>query len=339
MLKNKDLISIIVPVYNAQKYLEECITSVVSQTYRNIELILVDDGSADSSSEICDEWAKKDKRVQVIHKQNGGLSSARNAGLDIAKGEYISFVDSDDYLPKDALQVLYDGMTEDDHVGVVSGMTYRVVGGEVTHFNKIWLRTEKKIYTPDEFLMAAMSFNTSFTVWGKLYRKKSIEGIRFLDGLRNEDILFTYDLGKQMIGSAYGWRIVDIPYYVYYYRYVENGICNNSLKPLAVDIIGVSERMMDDCRQWNKDLYGILYWHYVNGIYLFLDNMLKNRPIWLPMHLPTYQAKLKTIPSLYIFRNFPMSDFAYMMLMKQCPMIIKNTRAFLHRLKCQFNGA
>ena len=88
-----ELISVIVPIYNVEKYLHQCLKSIINQTYKNLEIILVDDGSPDSCPKICDEYSKKDKRIKVIHKENGGLSSARNAGLDVAKGEYISFID------------------------------------------------------------------------------------------------------------------------------------------------------------------------------------------------------------------------------------------------------
>ena len=100
MSRNDSLISIIVPVYNVEQYLSRCVDSLVNQTYHNIEIILVDDGSPDRSGEICDEYAKKDKRVKVIHQSNGGLSDARNTALDIAKGDYLMFVDSDDWIEK-----------------------------------------------------------------------------------------------------------------------------------------------------------------------------------------------------------------------------------------------
>ena len=97
----KALVSVIVPIFMVEEYLDECIQSIVGQTYSNLEIILVDDGSLDGCPQKCDEWARKDHRIRVIHKPNGGLSSARNAGLDIAKGEYIAFVDSDDYITPD----------------------------------------------------------------------------------------------------------------------------------------------------------------------------------------------------------------------------------------------
>lgn len=92
------LISIVVPVYNVKQFLTKCLNSIISQTYSNLEIIVVDDGSTDGSATICDDYAKKDKRISVIHKENGGLASARNAGIDVAKGTYIGFVDSDDYI-------------------------------------------------------------------------------------------------------------------------------------------------------------------------------------------------------------------------------------------------
>ena len=98
MRERQGYITVIVPVYNVEKYLDRCMESILAQTYTKLEIILVDDGAADSSGAICDSYAQKDERVQVIHKENGGLSSARNAALDIAQGEYIGFVDSDDYI-------------------------------------------------------------------------------------------------------------------------------------------------------------------------------------------------------------------------------------------------
>ncbi len=102
------LISVIIPVYKVEKYLPRCIESVLNQTYKNFELILVDDGSPDNSGKICDEYALKDARINVIHKENGGVSSARNAGIDVAKGEYINFIDSDDWVPSDSLEILLE---------------------------------------------------------------------------------------------------------------------------------------------------------------------------------------------------------------------------------------
>ena len=108
MERKNGLISVIVPVYNVESYLEKCIDSIIHQTYKNLEIILVDDGSTDNSGKICDVYKEKDSRIKVIHKQNRGLSSARNCGLEIAKGEYIGFVDGDDYIAEDMYALLKD---------------------------------------------------------------------------------------------------------------------------------------------------------------------------------------------------------------------------------------
>ena len=132
----KALVSVIVPIFMVEEYLDECIQSIVGQTYSNLEIILVNDGSLDGCPQKCDEWARKDHRIRVIHKPNGGLSSARNAGLDIAKGEYIAFVDSDDYITPDYVEVMYNRLCDDDSVGIVSGMIYRLKDGKITDYDK-----------------------------------------------------------------------------------------------------------------------------------------------------------------------------------------------------------
>lgn len=107
-------ISIIVPVYNVEKYLDKCVNSILNQTFQDFELILVDDGSPDNCGEMCDDYAARDKRVTVIHQVNGGLSAARNAGIEIAKGRYLGFVDSDDYIAEDMYELLYNNLKNED---------------------------------------------------------------------------------------------------------------------------------------------------------------------------------------------------------------------------------
>ena len=106
------MISVIIPIYKVEEYLYDCVTSVINQTYTSLEIILVDDGSPDNCPQMCDDWAKKDSRIRVIHKKNGGLSDARNAGIEISTGEFIAFVDSDDYVENDWLELLFKAITE-----------------------------------------------------------------------------------------------------------------------------------------------------------------------------------------------------------------------------------
>ena len=141
-----DKISVIVPVYNVEKYLDKCVESIVNQTYKNLEIILVDDGSTDSCPEICDEWAKKDNRIKVIHKPNGGLSSARNAGMDSMTGSYIQFVDSDDYIKSNMIEVMYGNIIKGDYDVCVCNYSFIDESDNVisaTDFKKSILRVMK----------------------------------------------------------------------------------------------------------------------------------------------------------------------------------------------------
>ena len=137
-----DLISVIVPVYKAEKYLDKCVQSIVNQTYKNLEIILVDDGSPDNCPQMCDEWAKKDSRIKVIHKENGGVSSARNAALDICLGEYAAFADSDDFIEENMLESMMKTAEKAKAEVVVCGFTFEENGQEIS---KIPLNN--KVYT------------------------------------------------------------------------------------------------------------------------------------------------------------------------------------------------
>ena len=322
-MNEESLISIIVPIYKVKEYLDECINSIIKQTYSNIELILVDDGSPDECPKMCDEWAMKDDRIKVIHKKNGGLSSARNSGLDMAQGEYISFVDSDDFICQNALLDLYDRIKNDESVGIVSGMIYRYQNGNASIYKEEWYHEEEKVISANNFLLETMSLKSSFTVWNKLYRRDIIGNIRFREGRNNEDTLFMYDLGKNILAkNAY---MVEIPQYVYYYRYRDYSICTSSKVPLEIDVLGNYEYMMNDCVASNPQLHSVLYRIYVSTLFLFVDSLLLN-PIWYPLYFTKYQAKLRKVPSCYVKRHFQANDFIYIQLLKWFPNMRKMIR-------------
>lgn len=319
----KSLLSVIVPIYKVEQYLDECVESIVNQTYKNLEIILVDDGSPDNCPQMCDEWTRKDGRIKVVHKKNGGLSSARNAGLDVATGEFVSFVDSDDFICQDALQSLYERFQDDEGVGIVSGMIYRYQDGKTGDFKKAWLLKEEKIISAKDFLLETMSQKTSYTVWNKLYRRDILEGVRFREGRNNEDTLFMYDLGKKI--RCMNVSMVEIPKYVYYYRYREDSICTTSKVPLAIDVLGNYELMMQDCRQSDSELYGVLYGMYATTLFIFVDSLLLN-PVWKPLYFTKYQAKLRKLPLGFIRKKFPKNDVLYIELLKWMPVLRKAIR-------------
>lgn len=206
-------ISVIVPVYQVEPYLDKCVSSIVNQSYRNLEIILVDDGSPDRCPEMCDQWAKKDGRIRVIHKENGGLSDARNAGLAIATGELIGFVDSDDWINKEFFKMLYEAMvqTQTDIVAC----DYR----EIYHEEDEVLYDDKcvklAVATPEEAI-SDMMCNRRFrtVVWNKLYRRNLLEDNCFLVNRLHEDEFFTYQVYDRAKMLAY----IDVPLYMYRQR-------------------------------------------------------------------------------------------------------------------------
>ncbi len=161
--------SVIVPVYNVEKYLDRCINSIISQKYNDFELILVDDGSPDNCPEICDNWAKKDGRIKVIHKENGGLSSARNAGLDIAKGDYILFIDSDDYITDNFFNEV-EKYTQKNSL-IVFTCIYRKISGDKKREIKN-LDNNYSMFEKTKYLISSRTVNTA---WSKIFDRELIE--------------------------------------------------------------------------------------------------------------------------------------------------------------------
>lgn len=203
-------ISVIVPIYKVEQYLVQCIESILSQTYHEMEVILVDDGSPDNCPQICDDYAIKDNRVIVIHQENGGLSDARNAGLNIARGEYISFVDSDDWLMPKMYETLV-GLIEESSADIAVCNYYSFDGNLSTTSN-----STNEIITlkrTEEFFHHIIEPNPvlKFEVWNKLFRRNVIGDIRFKKGQRYEDIYFD----RMVFGKVQCVVYVDQPLYVY----------------------------------------------------------------------------------------------------------------------------
>lgn len=207
------LISVIVPIYKVEKYLDRCVESIVNQTYKNLEIILVDDGSPDNCPQMCDDWAKKDNRIKVIHKENGGLSDARNTGLKIAKGEYIAFVDSDDWIEKNYIQFLYKAIL--DNNADLSACDIRFVpdGEDVIEANEDY--NSSNVYDCEEALSQLIKGEGFRAVaWNKLYRQNIVINDFFEVGKLHEDEFFTYRIFDKCQKLVY----IDIPLYNYRQR-------------------------------------------------------------------------------------------------------------------------
>lgn len=207
-----DLISVIVPIYKVEAYLDRCVRSIVDQTYPNLEIILVDDGSPDSCGAICDAWAERDSRIKVIHKENGGLSDARNAGMEFAQGELISFIDSDDSIEPDFLEKLYHSLTSRGADIAECVVSYVDESGNV-------LRQRNAADVPEMDKMEALrrlvlEDGIYQTVWNKLYRRCVAIDIPFAVGKYNEDEFWTYQIFER-IGKL---AVVHDPLYNYLQR-------------------------------------------------------------------------------------------------------------------------
>ncbi len=213
-----DKISVIVPVYNVEKWLEECVESIVNQTYKNLEIILVDDGSIDKSSEICDDWKIRDSRIKVIHKKNGGLSSARNAGLDICTGEYIAFIDGDDYIKDNMFECLIN-IAEENNVDVVKCKMYLYY--DETNTTKINPLKANKYYDKEELLKCFYYHkdNIAGGMCDKLFKKYLFDSIRFPEGLNTEDYFVLSEIYNNIDGL---YSVKDV---LYCYRQREDSIC------------------------------------------------------------------------------------------------------------------
>ena len=207
-------VSIIVPVFNVEKYLERCVKSLLNQTYQNIEIILIDDGSTDKSGEILDQYAAKDHRIEVYHIQNSGVSTARNVGLKYALGEFITFVDSDDTVSLDMYDVLIDQFLKKKDIDIVHcGYEKRRLDGS----SKMVIGTNQKYCFDRTEGMLHFIKGDLFTgaLWNKMYRKEIINNLEFDETIKiNEDVLFNFYAFKNARESV----LIDRPLYHYYER-------------------------------------------------------------------------------------------------------------------------
>jgi glycosyltransferase involved in cell wall biosynthesis len=239
-MKELPLISVILPVYRVEKYLDRCLQSITEQTYRNLEIILVDDGSPDNSGAICDAWAKKDSRIRVIHQKNSGGGPARNAGLDQASGELLAFVDSDDYIAADMFAHLYElletgaDVAECDYLETVDdGVVFPDATYEVT------------VFTPEEAMrnhIQDIIFRQ--VIWNKLYRRKLSEGVRFPAGTKIDDEYFTY----RLLGNAK--KLVRSNKICYAYRQQEGSIMHQSFSLKRVEALQAKQQRLEWLQQF-----------------------------------------------------------------------------------------
>lgn len=294
----EDLVSVIVPVYNAQNYLHACVDSIVGQTYKNLEIILVDDGSTDLSGSICDEYAQKDSRIQVIHKANGGNGDARNAGLEAAKGAWIVMSDNDDIMHRRQIEVLLT-VALDKNADISVGW-YRSF--EITETPKeadiplnfvksAEILTDKHLYD-DNFIA---KYSMILTVpWSKICRRKLYNGIKYPLKSRHDDTWTTWKLYEK------AKKITFIPIELHYWRNDPNSFGRRSFDISHFDGIDAYREQLEYFYKSKKQRYvEIVYAEYVNDIFWCYNRMKESemdvsllRPYWQYMKKHIRYVKL-----------------------------------------------
>lgn len=246
MSENK--ISVIIPVYNTEQYLDKCIESVVNQTYKNLEIILVDDGSTDKSGIICDKWKEKDERIIVIHKENGGVASARNIGLTYVTGDYIAWVDSDDWLENNVYEIVIKEMLNDNCD--ISVIKYTQENSTVNNSE-----IESAHYNSNVALSSLFRNRIKPFLWDKIYKRSLFENINFL-GQVGEDYFANYEIFKRAA------KICDINYTGYHWMRHEGSLTTQKEKLKDCVWVGLKSRedVMKYCPEIEKDVnYRIMH--------------------------------------------------------------------------------
>lgn len=274
----EELVSVIVPVYNVEKYLSQCLDSIIHQTYKNLEIILVNDGSTDGSGKICDDYAAKDGRIKVIHQENGGLSDARNKGLDLMTGQFVTFVDSDDYLENNCIHTLYTyACTCKTDISIGKFVEFEENTSQFLFHNHLNNGNKIEFLTGDQCLERHHKYFLAIfvTAWAKLYRtslfndSNPCKSIRYPLGVLHED---QYTTHKLFFKSN---KIVFVNDYLYVYRVRENSITNTLLsdKRIMDNIRGLEEKIIDFCLL-NKDMTLLRehYLFYLNDYKAYLEN-------------------------------------------------------------------
>lgn len=245
-MNKQPLVSVIIPVYNVSSYIRCCLNSVCNQSYQNLEIILVDDGSTDDSGDICDEYSQVDNRVLVIHKENGGLSDARNVGISIFHGEYLTFIDSDDFVDQEYIQCLLHLLTK-------YGADISVINHQKFFDIKKIKKNKKAPYVKCFTGITAIADmwykrNISNSAWGKLYKKHLFQNVRYPIGKLYEDLGTTYKLFYLSNKVVYSSEVL------YFYFQRSNSVMNRGFAVEKMDRIILSEELLDWSKQYCQEL-------------------------------------------------------------------------------------
>lgn len=292
------LISVIVPVYKVEKYLHRCIDSILAQTYENIEVLLIDDGSPDQSGAICDDYQAKDSRVRVFHKENGGVSSARNLGLRESKGDYIVFVDADDYIDEKMYATLLTNMLNENADTSICSYYQEADDGV---FHKHWQNDEYLVFDKGEQIANLVS-NQYYTCscWDRLFKKKLLDSISFnTEYSFYEDYFFLYEVMQKSEKAVF----TSVP--LYYYCNNQNSAARAPFNTQKMDIEKVCEYVLGDIKQKYPEIYPIAKREYVR-ILIFCCSLIAKAEGEYPDEVRYLQKSIRKMMPWYLFSSASM---------------------------------
>ena len=283
-LCNQELISIVVPIYNVSEYLDKCIQSIINQTYKNIEIILVNDGATDDSGLICTRYAEIDSRIVYIEKKNGGLSDARNVGIKLAKGKYLTFVDSDDFVENNMCEVLYSAVVNAKTDIGCSGYYVDGDNGVISEYHEFM--DEIKTISRDEALKLIF-FGRSYAAWGKIYKRKLFDKLEFPKGKIDEDYAVMYKL----FGSVE--QITFVNNHLYHYLKRSGSITKSEFNIAKLDFVNNAYDAMNYAQNhFTQELY-----HLAKRFYLFRVRMVVH--MMVRADIPKiYETKIKELSTI-----------------------------------------
>ena len=280
-MSDNPLISVVIPVYKVENYLRECLDSVISQTYKNLDIILVDDGSPDNCPAICDEYAEKDSRIKVIHRKNGGLSAARNSGIDIVRGEYITFIDSDDYVSRAYVEQLYLTLRTSG-----AGVTQCISTSKADCLNDT-INPEYEIYSAHDAIRGAFLNNRVVrAAWGKLYPISIFSengGVRYPEGQTAEDLYVM----PQVFDIAGSLALADS--IKYFYRLRNDSLWLKPFDSSKLDFFRSSSFVEKYLAPRYPDLLDYVHWDNIKNSVYVLRRALQSEPEDSPVVSQIYQ--------------------------------------------------
>lgn len=311
------LISVIVSIYNIQKYVEKAIESICGQTYQKLEIILVDDGSTDQSGVICDKWAEKDPRIRVIHKENGGLSSARNTGIEAATGEYITFVDGDDWIDEQMYEHMLSEMQKYD--ADLSVCNYKAVGkkeiidtstDEVTVFE-----SDKAL---EAFITEDERYNIQNAAWNKLYKRSLMGELRFPEGKLFEDIVYTTKLFARCKKCVY----LNRAYYNYIYDRSDSIMNSKKIRHILTDQVDAYREKGEFLKEIGEERFFRVhqYFFYKRMLNHYMD-VKRQKPSGYRQDLRKIRENIGKSPMWEVYENQPKGDYVRMKLFSISPVL------------------